>query len=242
MVFAFISDIHGNASALLSVLTDIKSRNVAGIFCCGDLVNYGPDPAKVIEIIASESIPTVMGNRDREIAMDYTLCSISPGRLPEVEQAAFTWTKGQLKGEHLDFLRNLPVSLGVQLGELYAMVTHATPWSDEHYASVCDIPALSDALRRISARALFFGHTHLASWSQHDQIHLVNVGSVGRPKDGDPRAAYVVFDTASYTPHVVRVAYPVEDVAEAMERAGLPRQLSDSLRCGRDYFSQLDKL
>ncbi len=242
MVFAFISDIHGNATALLRVLKDIKSRNVAGTFCCGDLVNYGPEPARVIEIIASECIPTVMGNRDREIAMDLELCGISPGRLPEVEQAAFTWTKTHLKEEHLDFLRNLPSSLDVRLGDLFALVTHATPWSDEHYPSVGDVPTLCNALRRMNASALFFGHTHLTSWSQHDQMHLINVGSVGRPKDGDPRASYVVFDTMSRTPHVVRVAYPVEHVAQAMEQMGLPRPLSDSLRCGQDYVSQVHKL
>ncbi|OFW57323.1 MAG: hypothetical protein A2133_03165 [Actinobacteria bacterium RBG_16_64_13] len=242
---AFISDIHGNRPALDAVLADIRGRGIDDVYCLGDLVGYGPDPNGVIDLIRQERIPTIAGNYDDGVGWKRgdCGCSYATAEARAVGDASYAFTVGEVTDERKAWLRELPRERHVVLGGTRLHLVHGSPRKINEYL-LRDRDART-FLRLADAEkddVLVFGHTHDPWHRRFGAVLFVNVGSVGRPKDGDPMAAYAVLRTArgravkpieAVEVETVRVAYDVETVARAVEAAGLPLVLAAALREGR---------
>ena len=240
---ALISDIHGNTQALRAVLADVRVRGIEAVYCLGDLVGYGPDPNGVIDLIRSESIPTIMGNYDDGVGWERGDCGCfyATAEAKRVGEASYAFTVGEVTDDRKAFLRDLPRERHITWGGTTIHLVHGSPRKINEYL-------LRDRDERTFLRlaeaetddVLVFGHTHDPWWRMIAGVLFVNVGSVGRPKDGDPRAMYTVLwaseQTVGDSPPVeveaARVAYDVEATASGIEAVGLPRELADAVRRG----------
>ena len=251
MRYALISDIHGNLPALDAVLGDIDGRpGIGAVYHLGDLVGYGPWPNEVIERLGARRIAGVAGNYDSTVATDYTHCgcrSESP-RQEELAHLSFEWTRAHVTPESKRTLGGLPFRLDLKprgghvAGPTISLV-HATAVNNLVYLTEDRSDEfLSNIARQANLRVgdvLCFGHTHKPWHRVVNGVLFVNTGSVGRPKDGDWRAGYVLLDVragagavAEVEVQVVRVEYDVEAAAHDIIRAGLPEEFADFLRTG----------
>lgn len=247
MRFLILSDIHANLTALYAALVAVEGRWDKA-FCLGDVVGYGPDPNEVVDRLRSLQAVTIRGNHDKagsglESAQDFN---------PIARSAAF-WTLNQLRPENIDYLKQLPT--GPLQVDGIALVHGAVRDEDEYVFG--PVQAL-DGLLEAPATVTFFGHTHLqGGFSMRDNkvevLHfrpgpgkgyatlqledgtqyLLNPGSIGQPRDGDPRAAFAVADMDRHQVEFWRVPYDVEAVQKRMAEAGLPEPLILRLAFGR---------
>jgi len=239
MRVAIISDIHGNLPALEVVLADLAAQpNIERIYCLGDLVGYAPFPNEVVERIRNADIPTIIGNYDDGTGFDRDDCGcVYAERVAQaLGDQSFAWAKAHVTEENKAFLRTLPREIRLTLDGVRLLLVHGSPrrineylYEDRPDASFQHLAVTSDA------DAIFFGHTHIPYTRQVGDVLFVNVGSVGKPKDGDPRACYVVADVndGKLDVHFRRVVYPVERVAEAIQQSDLPDAFADMLKAGR---------
>jgi len=235
---AFISDIHGNVVALRSVLADIEARGVERVYCLGDLVGYGPDPEGVIGLIRDAEIPCIMGNYDDGVGFDRGDCGCyyADDAARAVGDASYRFTVGAVSPGGKAWLRSLPRELHVEAGGHRLHLVHGSPRRINEYLLTDRDPRTFERLAVAEdADVLVFGHTHAPWHREYGGVHFVNVGSVGRPKDGDPRAAYTLLrlEPGRVDAETVRVAYDAEDTALAALAAGLPAGLAESFRTGR---------
>lgn len=246
MRYALISDIHANLHALDAVLADIDGRGgVEAVYHLGDLVGYSSHPNVVVDRLRERAIAGIAGNYDSTVATDYKHCgckSESP-RQEELAHLSYEYTRGAVTAETKRYLGGLPFSLDLRpLGGHAAgprlVLVHGTPTLNTVYFTE-DRP--DDFCRKMAAAVglkagdvLAFGHTHKPWHRVVDGIHFVNTGSVGRPKDGDWRAGYVLLDLGADEPRVehVRVGYDVEAAAAGVIAAGLPEEFAEFLRTG----------
>ncbi len=246
MRYALLSDIHGNLPALHAVLDDLAVRAPdAAPFHLGDLVGYGASPNEVVDALRSRGIPGVAGNYDSTVATGYPHCGCrAEGPAQEaLNHASYAWTCAHVSSASRAFLGGLPFRIdlrplgGHAAGPTVTLV-HATPVNNLVYVTE-DRP--DDFLRKLGTQAglkagdaLCVGHTHRPWHRVVDGIHFVNTGSVGRPKDGDARAGYVLLEagTAGVSVEFVRVGYDVEAAARAVVAAGLPGEFAAFLRHG----------
>jgi predicted phosphodiesterase len=244
MPFLILSDIHANLEALQAVLGVARGR-YDRILCLGDLVGYGADPNAIVEW-ARESVTVVIrGNHDRASAAE------DPGGLDALEtfnpaaQASTYWTRSALLPENHSYLEALP--RGPLFYEGVDLVHGSPADEDEYVITLSDAAPLLDSL---GAQLTFFGHTHrqggfrLARRTtrplppegtlelEPDYFYLVNPGSVGQPRDGDPRAAYAVYSPEERTVELRRVAYDVDRAAAKIRAAGLHDFLAARLHEG----------
>lgn len=244
---ALLSDVHANLHALDAVLADIDARSdIVGRYHLGDLVGYSPFPNEVVERIRSQAIPGVSGNYDSTVAHRYSHCGCrSENPVQEAEaHESFAWTLANVSEPTREMLAALPFRLDLRpLGGHGAgpavILLHATPVNNLVYVTE-DRP--DDFLRKMAAQAgakagdvIAFGHTH-KPWSRVvDNVLFVNTGSVGRPKDGDPRAGWTLLTLGDSAPRAeqVRVPYDVESACAALLAAGLPAAFAETLRSGR---------
>lgn len=243
--YALISDIHANLPALEAVLADIAKRQSASCYHLGDLVGYMSSPNEVVKLLRDSGIPGVAGNYDSTVATDYTHCGCRADtpRDEELAHISFEWTRKVVSPETKAFLGGLPFRIDIKPSGGHAagptiMLFHATPVNNLVYVTE-DRPDsfLSKMAQQAGARTgdvICFGHTHKPWHRVVEGIHFVNTGSVGRPKDGDPRACYAVIDMNGPEPLIefVRVAYDIEQAAQGIEEKGLPREFADHLRTG----------
>ena len=245
MRIALISDIHANLPALESVLHDIDSRGCDAIYHLGDLVGYGPWPNEVVALLAQRGISGVSGNYDSTVATDYKHCGCryEDARQEELSHLSYEWTRKHVSHDTKRMLGELPFRLDVRLsgGHLAGptlILVHGTPtlntvyWTEDRPDSFCSKMAEHAGAR--PGDVIAFGHTHLPWHREVDGIHFVNAGSVGRPKDGDWRAGYVVLDLDGETPRLefVRVEYDVRQATDAIRASDLPAELADFLEGG----------
>jgi len=232
-------DIHANLPALEAVLADMDARGLANRFCLGDLVGYGTSPNEVIALIRHHQIPTLMGNYDYGVGHDSDDCGCAY-KTPEEEargKRSIAWTNAHTAPEHKAYLRTLPMTIPLQLGSLRVLLAHGSPRKINEYL-YADRPdaSMERVLDSAEAEVLVCGHTHLP---YHRILpsgrHIVNAGSVGKPKDGDPRAGYVVLSAADGALNVqfIRVAYDVEQAAQAIEATEMPHEFAQMLRDGK---------
>ena len=246
MRYALLSDVHANLPALEAVLADLAARaDVGGRYHLGDLVGYAPWPNEVVERLAVAGIAGVAGNYDSTVATGYKHCgcrSESP-RQEELSHVSYEWTRAHVSPATKAALAGLPFRLDLRpLGGHVAGPTvtlvHATPVNNLVYVTEDRPDAfLAKMARQAGLGAgdvLCFGHTHQPWHRTVDGVHFVNTGSVGRPKDGDWRAGYVLLDLGAGEPRVehVRVAYDVEAAAAGVIAAGLPEEFAEFLRTG----------
>jgi predicted phosphodiesterase len=247
MRYALISDIHANLPALDAVLADIDRRpDVAAIYHLGDLVGYAPWPDEVVARLTSRAIPGVAGNYDSTVATDYKHCGCKyeDPRQEESAHLSYAWTRANVSANTKAALAQLPFRIDIRpLGGHVAgptlILVHGTPinnvtyWTEDRSDEFCTKMAESAGAR--SGDLIAFGHTHKPWRRVVNGVHFLNTGSVGRPKDGDPRAGFVLVDvspTGEITTEIVRTAYDVQAAAEAIRASDLPDDFADYLVAG----------
>lgn len=245
MRYALISDIHANLPALDAVLTDIDTARVDAIYHLGDLVGYAPWPNEVVARIAERGIPGVAGNYDSTVAADYKHCGC---RYEDPQQEALShlsygWTREHASSETKQFLGGMPFRIDIRpLGGHVAGPTITLLHGNQVLNTVYVTEDRSDEFltkmgQGVGARSgdiVAFGHTHKPWHRVVDGVHFVNTGSVGRPKDGDWRAGYVLLtvEGANVRVEFRRVEYDVERAANAIVESTLPDEFAWYLRSG----------
>jgi putative phosphoesterase len=231
---AVITDIHGNLPALEAVLAAIQSRDVGAVCCGGDLVGYGPRPNEVCAVIEERGIPTIYGNYDYAIGRDLEDCGCAyrDQQDRELGQRSVEWTLEHTDQRSKDFMRGLCFDLRFELGEHRVRLVHGSPRKVNEYLFE-DKPTRT--FERIAAGAecdvLVFGHTHQPWIRAYGGVLFVNCGSVGKPKDGDRRAAFALLELADdrVVARIERVNYDAGAVGRELVAAGLPAEYAEKL-------------
>lgn len=246
MQFALISDIHGNLPALEAVLDDIAQRNnIDATYHLGDLVGYGPWPNEVIARLREERIFGIAGNYDSTTATDYKHCGCKYENAHQelLSHSSYEWTIAHLTLEAKSFLACLPFRIDLRpLGGHVTGPTITLLHGNQILNTVYVTEDRSDAFLQKIAQSvgaktgdvICFGHTHHPWHRVLDGMHFINVGSVGRPKDGDWRAGYVLLDISSnaITSTVVRVSYNIETAVKGVYDSELPNEFATFLQHG----------
>lgn len=254
MIIALFSDIHANLPAVEAVLADIDSRNPDFIYCLGDLVGYAPWPNEVIREIRRRSIATISGNYDYGIGnnSDDCGCAYKTDQDKENGAVSIAFTNNTITQEERIYLRDLPRHIQIEFDNgqklIKILLVHGSPRRiNEYLFEDRQEKSLLRIMEKADADIMFFGHTHkpyhkkLVYEHQDETLyrHAVNIGSVGKPKDGDPRACYVLLsitnsfdlkDPTSMKVEFVRVSYDIEKAARAVEQSTLPDTYADMLR------------
>jgi putative phosphoesterase len=231
---AVITDIHANLPALEAVLEHIEERGVDAIYCGGDLVGYGPHPNEVCALIEDRGIPTIYGNYDYAIGRDEEDCGCAyrDQHDRELGQQSIAWTLEHTDERSKAFMRGLPFDLRFELGGRRVRLVHGSPRKVNEYLFE-DKPART--FERIAAGAdcdvLVFGHTHQPWVREYGGVLFVNCGSVGKPKDGDPRAAFALLESEEdgVAARIERVEYDAQSVGREVAAAGLPSEYAERL-------------
>ena len=245
MRYALISDIHANLPALEAVLDDVASRtDLAATYHLGDLVGYAPWPNETVALLAQEGIPGIAGNYDSTVGTDYKHCGCKyeDPRQEALSHLSFEWTKRHASAGTKRYLAALPFRidlkpLGGHAPGPTVILVHGTPtlntlyWTEDRPDSFC--VKMAQLAGAKAGDVICFGHTHIPWHREVDGIHFVNTGSVGRPKDGDRRAGYVVLD-AGQTVRVefIRVDYDIDEAVRGILATELPADFADYLRTG----------
>jgi putative phosphoesterase len=235
---ALFSDIHGNRPALEAVLADIAAQAVSSTVCLGDLVGYGADPNGVIDLLRERAIPSLLGNYDEGVAWETGDCGchFADAEAKRIGDASYAFTVAEVTADNKAYLRTLPRELHLELADKAIHLVHGSPRRiNEYLLRDRDERTYERLAAAETADVLCFGHTHDPWYRRFGTVLFVNVGSVGRPKDGDTRAMYVVLHAAPGAPvevEIRRVAYDVEAAAQAILAAGLPATLAEALRHG----------
>jgi putative phosphoesterase len=231
---AVITDLHGNLPALTAALHRIDERGIAAVYCGGDLVGYGPHPNEVCTLIEERGIPTIYGNYDYAIARDLEDCGcayVTPHDR-ELGQRSVDWTLAHTDRRAKDFMRALPFDLHFAVGDHAVHLVHGSPRKVNEYLFEDKPASLYERLAAAeSDDVLVFGHTHRPWIGDFGGVRFVNCGSVGKPKDGDPRGAFAVLEAtpAGVGVTIERVAYDADAVAAEVRDAVLPAEFADKL-------------
>jgi putative phosphoesterase len=231
---AVITDIHANLPALQAALARIDELRVDALYCGGDLVGYGPHPNEVCALIAERAIPTIYGNYDYAIARDLDDCGcayVTPHDR-ELGQRSVEWTLAHADQASKDYMRTLPFDLRFTVGETDVHLVHGSPRKVNEYLFEDKPASLYERLAAAEdADVLVFGHTHKPWVREYGGVLFVNCGSVGKPKDGDPRGAFAMLEADGSTVRVSieRVDYDAAEVAREVAEVGLPTEFADKL-------------
>ncbi|MGB9682580.1 MAG: metallophosphoesterase family protein [bacterium] len=243
MKIAVISDIHGNLEALNTVLECLE-KDIEKIICLGDIVGYGPNPKECCDIIREKDIYSLCGNHDAACFDDSLIDYFNP-----YAREAIIWTRFQLTDEYVSFLKGLPFE-----GFLHGFrVVHGAPGSPFDY--IMTSSDAREAFLSFGEDLCFIGHSHIMEFYEQkkghplvrqlplrnqqelviedDKRYIINVGSVGQPRDRDPRAGYIVYDTEAKVIKAYRVEYRIDIVQRKMQLKGLPPILWERLELGR---------
>jgi putative phosphoesterase len=219
MRIGVISDLHGNAVALEAVLSDMP--DVDGLVCAGDVVGYNPWHDECVEAVRDRDVPTVMGNHDRAVAggTNFSFNSMAGAGVRHARET--------LDDDQIEWLTGLPDERLACDGRVN--LVHGHPDNPDRYTYPGEFaPGLLG-----EEDVLVTGHTHVQGHEVFDEGVVMNPGSVGQPRDGDPRAAYAVLDLDSLSVSEHRVEYDVERVVRAVRKADLPARIGTRLRDGR---------
>jgi putative phosphoesterase len=231
---AVITDIHANLPALEAALARIDQLGITTILCGGDLVGYGPHPNEVCALIEERQIPTIYGNHDYAIGreLDDCGCAYITPEDRALGQRSVDWTLEHTDRRSKDFMRELPFDLRFPVGLTDVHLVHGSPRKVNEYLFENKPASLYERLASAeSDQVLVFGHTHKPWVHAYGDVLFVNCGSVGKPKDGDPRGAFAILQPALNGVEVTieRVEYDAESVAREVAAVGLPTEYADKL-------------
>ena len=241
MKYAIIADIHANLEGLEVVLQDAKAQQCTHYACLGDVVGYGANPKECLDIVRGMNMPFVKGNHDEYCSID----DAAEGFNPDAGEAV-NWTRRQLSEVDRKWLRDLKY---IRLVASFSIV-HATLDVPQRWGYVFDKLAAAASFTYQNTGVCFFGHTHVPVAFVRDSTmirggpyskfltepgrkYFVNVGSVGQPRDGDPRASYVVYDLNTGSIEQRRLDYDIPKAQQKILAAGLPERLASRLALGR---------
>ncbi len=242
MKAAVISDIHSNLEALQAVLKDIKKRRIKNIFCLGDLVGYGANPNECIEICLKESDAIIAGNHDWAAVEKTDITNFNP-----VAATAIKWTRNKLSEKNIEKLQKLKITHTIDS----LLLVHSSPYNPEQWRYLFSLEEFQGEFKFFNEQICFIGHSHIPSAVFQDENgytdflrenrfpiikrrrYLINVGSVGQPRDMDPRACYVIYDGNNNYIEFVRIEYNIPLAQQKIIDAGLPEVLADRLLVGK---------
>jgi len=241
MILALVSDIHANREALEAVLQDIEKQKVDKIYCLGDVIGYGSDPVACLDMVKQNCEVVLMGNHEYAV-----LGKLPSSQLNETAKVSIAWTQNQIDERLIPMISDLPTS--ASLGELHFV--HASPYEPDHWHYILSPEHAELAFQHFTQRICFHGHSHLPTifagfggqirrQAGHDfqpneeTRYLVNVGSVGQPRDNDPRASYVLYDDQEDEVRFCRVEYDISAAQRKMREQDLPTMLIARLETGR---------
>ena len=245
MRIALISDVHANLPALEAVLDSVAAEGVDATYHLGDLVGYAPWPDEVVARIRAEGIAGVAGNYDSTVATDYRHCGCryEDPRQEALSHESYAWTRAHVSAETKAFLGTLPFRMDVRPMGGHApgprvILVHGTPtlntlyWTEDRPDDFCR--KMAEAAGARPGDALCFGHTHVPWTREVDGVRFVNTGSVGRPKDGDARAGWVLLGAgeAGTDARFVRVDYDLARAMDGIRASTLPDDFAEYLRTG----------
>ncbi len=242
MKIALISDIHANLEALEAVFQDIEKQDVDGTICLGDVIGYGCNPVECFELVTSKCRQTLMGNHEY-----IALGLIDGNQINEVALESSEWTRKKLTDDTMSAIADLEIDTRID----GAYLVHASPVEPSEWRYILRMDDAEAAFKSFDENICFFGHSHLPTIfsltpdghlrgktghdfdPDPDCRYLVNVGSVGQPRDKDPRACYVVYDSSIGEVCYRRVEYDIELTQKKMIQAKLPDMLIERLAVGR---------
>ena len=240
MRIAILSDIHGNLEALEAVLAEVERLGVDALYSLGDIVGYGPSPAACLDIVRRRAAVSLMGNHDAAVAGLTSLEDFN-----EFARSAVDWTAARLDDGQIEYLGTLPYTHRAP----GLLLVHASPNEPERWHYIHGLADIDEHFAEFAERLCFVGHSHrpgifalgegscIAQQGMSTSLlpgfrYLVNVGSVGQPRDRDPRAAFAIYDAADECVEVRRVTYPFAKTQERMRAARSPDFLIDRLGAG----------
>jgi predicted phosphodiesterase len=240
MKFAIIADIHANLEAFRVVLDDAQKQRCTHYACIGDVVGYGANPRECLELVRKMGMPCVKGNHDEYCSINEHLDGFNPAAAEAVQ-----WTRKQLSEDDCQWLRDLKY---VRMVTTFTLV-HATLDGPQRWGYVFDKLAAAASFPYQNTPVCFFGHTHVPVAFIRDSMvrggtyskfkieagkkYFINVGAVGQPRDGNPKSAYVVYDTTEQTVELRRLDYDIATAQKKIREAGLPERLAERLAYGR---------
>lgn len=240
MRYGIIGDIHSNLEALGTVLTALDTEDLDKTICVGDIVGYGACPSECLARIRELDIPSVAGNHDYAAVDKTSIEYFNPDA-----RSATLWTREHLSSEDKDFLAALPLTM--EFDDF--VIAHGTLHSPELFDYIQTVYDAHLSFQVLEKSTCFLGHSHVPitffdddpiSYFMEPEIPLsesekllVNVGSVGQPRDQDPRAAYAVYDTDEQVIWIRRLEYDIQSAAEKILQAGLPKMNAERLAHGR---------
>ncbi len=244
MKYFIFSDVHGNLEALSVVLEQIESCNPDKIICLGDVVGYGPNPNECIQLVHQSAHIIIMGNHDHAVL---GITDIS--YFNQYAKLAVLWTRQVLTEENYSILQRYPF----RVSEEDILFVHSTPLYPERWDYIFNPLEGQYYLQHLEERVCFIGHSHQPLFFEKDQEgqilydrrfafslsiregckYIINVGSVGQPRDGNPDASYAIYDTETQSVEVKRLPYDIVLTQKKMKDIGLPAFLIDRLAYGR---------
>ena len=223
---AVIADIHANLNALEAVLQDAERRGITVFLNAGDIIGFGAFPNEVIQTLYSKNALSVIGNYDLEV-----LDKNNRGKGPK--KFALEYARKTLAKAYETYLRTLPLKLELEIAHKKLLMIHGTPDSvDEHLYHDTPEERFQELAKTAGADIIVFGHSHEQFTKKAGGALFINPGSVGRPGDGNPQAAYAAITASPFSVELVRVNYDVEAAADALRRTGAPESYAQMLLRG----------
>jgi predicted phosphodiesterase len=240
-MYAILSDVHSNLEALEAVLHDVGIRKIEDIVFLGDAVGYGPNPNECIELLVKNCKILLAGNHDWGVIGQTDI-----GYFNEYARAAIEWTKDVLTEKSHKTLGSFAITEEIEKGDM--LLVHSTPKEPKEWHYLLTLWDAEINFHYFSNKFCFLGHSHYpfiierlpsgelvtykeAAFRGQTERYIMNVGSVGQPRDGDPRASYAIVDEEKM--QIIRVPYNIEAVQKKMRKAGLPALLIERLSKGR---------
>jgi diadenosine tetraphosphatase ApaH/serine/threonine PP2A family protein phosphatase len=241
MRYAILSDVHSNLEALEAVLHDVGIRKIEDVLFLGDAVGYGPNPNECIELLVENCKILLAGNHDWGVIGQTDITYFN-----EYARAAIEWTKDVLTEKSHKTLGSFPITEEIEKGDM--LLVHSTPKEPKEWHYLLTLWDAEINFHCFSNKFCFLGHSHypfiierlpsgeLVTYKEavakgQSERYIMNVGSVGQPRDGDPRASYAIVDEEKM--EIIRVPYDIEAVQKKMKKAGLPALLIERLSKGR---------
>jgi len=225
MKYAIISDIHSNLEALMKAIALIGQHQVDEVVCLGDIVGYGANPNECVDLVKKHCSIVLMGNHDAAAVRPHTAQDFNP-----LARRAIEWTYATLTLEHRDYLQSLPYTASKD----DLLFVHASPQSPEQFNYIFTQEEADHAFQFFTEKICFIGHTHIpAIFSRSVRVkelnpnnrYIINVGSVGQPRDGNPMLSFGIFDTAFWSFELIRDVYDIETASIKIAQQGLPEEL-----------------